>query len=104
MTSPGEFHSLIRRVDTAERNQSDLAKTITELVSEIDDLRKSLDELRLDRAVRTERDIRQTDRFDRIEKRLDGIAKLGWWVLTTFGALTMAAIANLLFGGLHVPP
>lgn len=104
MPDSTDLHALLRRLDTAERNHSDLSKTITSLVGEIDDLHKALDDLRLDRAVRTERDIRQTDRFDRIEKRLDGISKLGWWVLTTFGALTMAAVANLLFGGLHVAP
>jgi hypothetical protein len=98
-----DIHAMLRRLDTMERNQSDLAKSVTEMVSDLNELRRPIDDLRIDREVRKERDIRQTERFDRIEVRLDGISKLGWWVLTTFGALTMAAIANLLFGGPHAP-
>lgn len=98
-----EIAGLLRRLDAAERNGSDLAKTITRLVEELDEVRKPLDDLRLDRAVRAERDIRTTERFDRLEKKIDGVYRLGWWVLTTFGALTMAAVANLLYGGAHGP-
>ena len=89
---PDEFSQLLRRVDMTERNHTDLAKSVTALT-------ENLDELRIDRARREERDIRVTERFDRIEKRLDGIYKLGWWVLGAFGASAIALIVNFVFRG-----
>lgn len=106
-----------------ERNSSDLAKTITKLIEEMDVMRTAIGEVRVDRAVRAERDIRINDRFDGINvrfdqlikasseqnagltKRVDAVYGLGKWVLGAFGALVLALVSNFLFrGGFHVLP
>lgn len=100
---PEEFQVLLRRLDTTERNNADLAKSVSAIVDELSEIQKPLDELRLDRAARVERDIRHTEHFARIEKRLDAITKLGWWVLTAFGTSAIALVMNFVAkGGLIV--
>lgn len=118
-----EIGAILRRLDVMERNQSDLAKTITKLIEEIDTMRVALEDTRVDRAVRAERDIRINDRFDQINlkfdqisrstnerfdqivKRIDAVYGLGRWVLGAFGALVLALVSNFLFrGGFNVLP
>lgn len=53
-------------------------------------------------AVREERDKYIAQRFDRVEKRLDGIASLGKWVLGAIGSSFVAALVGFIVaGGLH---
>ena len=118
-----EIGAILRRLDVMERNHSDLAKTITKLIEEMDTMRVALEDTRVDRAVRAERDIRINDRFDQINLKFDQIAKstnerfdqivkridavygLGRWVLGAFGALVLALITNFMFrGGFNVLP
>lgn len=112
-----ETNSILRRLDTMERNSSDLAKTITKLIDEMDVMRVALEDTRVDRAVRAERDIRINDRFDQvngkfdqvirsnserfdqINKKIDAVYGLGRWVLGAFGALVVALVSNFLFRG-----
>lgn len=117
MVEGNELHSILRRLDVMERNHSDLAKTITKLIEEIDLMKRVLEEGRIDRAVRAERDIRINDRFDsinlkfdqlnrafneqltHISKRVDSVYGLGRWLLGAFGALLIALVSNFLFRG-----
>ena len=94
---------IVRRVDTVERNQSDLARSITEIVGELGEMRKPLDELRVDRAVRQERDKNLNERLDRIEASIAAVYSLGKWLLATFGAVLIVAVASFIVkGGLNV--
>lgn len=88
---------LARRLDMLERNVSDHAKTITAVVHDVS-------ELKTKNAVDDERERSRDEWRSRTEKRLDGIYRLGWWVLTTFGAILVAMVAQFVFrGGLVVP-
>lgn len=87
------------RLASTERNQSDLARTITELVGNLGETQHDVSRLLTDAAVNVEREKARDEWRGRTEKKLDGIYKLGWWVLATFGSLTMAALASLLYGG-----
>lgn len=94
---------IVRRVDTVERNQSDLARSITEIVGELGEMRKPLDELRVDRAVRQERDKNLNERLDRIEASIAAVYSLGKWLLGTIGAVVVAAaVTFMLNGGFNV--
>ncbi len=105
MAPSNEMNTLQRRVDTLERNQSDQSKTLTELINEIGELTKIIQTLTTAREVDKVRAQSRNERFDRIEKRLDSISRLGWWILATFGSLVIAAISNLILspGGINVP-
>jgi hypothetical protein len=58
-----------------------------------------LAEIKTERAVAKERAITVQERFDRLEKKIDGIYSLGKWVLGAFGASFVALLANFLFKG-----
>lgn len=95
---PDEMSALLRRLDAIERNQSDAARTATAIVEEIHGIK-------IDREVRKERDLRLNERLDRIEERLDGVYKIGWWFLAIFGAAFIALVANFTFrGGFNALP
>jgi uncharacterized protein Yka (UPF0111/DUF47 family) len=96
---PDEMGQLLRRMDMTERNQTDLAKSVTELTEEIGELQKPLRQLETDREVRKERDKHLNERLDRIEVSIDRIYRLGWWVLAAFGASAVALVANFAFRG-----
>lgn len=89
---PADVQSLFRRLDTIERNQSDAAKTSTAIIEEIHGVRT-------DRAVRAERELRLNERLERIEERIDGVYKIGWWFLALFGAAFISLLANFTFRG-----
>lgn len=94
---PDELSAVIRRLDVIERNQSDAARTTTVLIEEIHGVKT-------DREVRKERDARNNERLERIEERIDGIYKIGWWFLAVFGAAFIALVANFTFrGGFNAP-
>lgn len=95
---PDDIHALLRRLDAIERNQTDAAKTSTVLIEEIHGVKT-------DREVRKERDVRLNDRLERIEERIDGVYKIGWWFLAIFGAAFVALVANFTFrGGFNALP
>lgn len=94
-----EISQILRRLDGVESNQTLLAKSHTEFVQDLGEIRKPLDELRTDREVRKERDKNLNERLDRIEEGQRGIYRLGWWVLATFGASAIALIVNFAFSG-----
>lgn len=87
------------RLATTERNQSDLAKSISEIVGSLSDTRDDVARLKTAEAVNIAREEAHAEWRKRTEAKLDGIYRLGWWVLTTFGSLTLAALASLLYGG-----
>jgi hypothetical protein len=94
--SPDSQHQNVvpfeQRLNYAERDIRDHSKTITEH-------NRELAAIITERAVNVERDIRVNERFDRIEKAINGVYKLGWWILAAFGGLLIALIANFLFKG-----
>jgi hypothetical protein len=90
---------LHRRLDMTERNQSDLARTVTGIVQEIAGLQEDVHRLKTNEEINKVREESRDEWRKRTESKLDGIYRLGWWVLTTFGGLTLAALANILFGG-----
>lgn len=87
------------RLASTERNQSDLAKSITVIVETQQDTDKRVSRLEINEEVNKAHEEARDEWRKRTEVKLDGIYRLGWWVLTTFGGLTMAALANLLYGG-----
>jgi hypothetical protein len=95
---------MARRLDGMDRNLSDLARSVTHLVQDIDKSKNVLDELRVDRALRVERDLRIAEQFTEVKAKINGIYKLGWWVLATFGAALIMLMVNFaLRGGPLVP-
>ena len=100
---PDEINQIVRRLDTVERNTTDLAKSVTNITEELSDLSKPLRELEVDREVHKERDKNLYSRLDQIETSIENVHNLGWWVLGTFGASAIALIANFMFkGGFYV--
>ena len=71
------------RLASTERNQSDLARTITELVGSLGETQHDVSRLLTDAAVNVERENARDEWRGRTEKKLDGIYKLGWWVLAS---------------------
>jgi predicted nuclease with TOPRIM domain len=67
MVARNDMDAFRERLAVTERNQSDLAKSITEIISEVNELRKPLEELRTDREVRKERDTHLNARLERME-------------------------------------
>lgn len=114
------MEELRRRVDVSERNQSDLARTITGIVNDIQEFRKPLDELKTDREVRKEREKHLNERLDRMEKTFEeGIKELKadmntrWsklqkplWAAASalIGGIVLAVWQFVLRGGLNVGP
>jgi hypothetical protein len=109
--SNNDIHALLRRLDGVERNHTLLSSSYTNMIDELDDMRKLVDELRLDRAARVERDKRLDDRFmevykglERLETSIKGMYKLGWWVLAAFGSSAVALFTNFALGGGFIAP
>ncbi len=99
MVARNEMDAIRERLATTERNQSDLAKSVTALVEGQQDTDKRVAKLETNEEVNKAREEARDEWRRRTETKLDGIYRLGWWVLTTFGSLTMAALASLLYGG-----
>jgi len=113
---PEEMSQLLRRLDTTERNQADLARSVTALTDRLEEVGKVVDELRLDRARREERDLRMNERFDRIEKSIEKgfedvdelfktLKKPFWIAAGTFITSLAGAFAVFVIrGGLNISP
>jgi DNA repair ATPase RecN len=99
MVARNEMDAIRERLATTERNQSDLAKTVTEVVNHLNETRDDVAALKTNEAVNVAYEKARDEWRQRTEKKLDGIYSLGWWVLATFGSLTVAAVANILYGG-----
>lgn len=109
-----------RRMDVTERNQTDLARTITNLVNDVHEMRKPLDELKTDREVRKEREKNLNERLDRMEdafsKGIDdlktdmnsrwGKLQMPLWAAASalIGCVVVAVWQFIVRGGLHVGP
>lgn len=94
-----DMDEIRRRVDVIERNQSDQAKSITVLVENQERSDKRVEQLERSELEDRVREEARDEWRKRTELKLDGIYRIGWWVLATFGSLTLAALANLLYGG-----
>jgi hypothetical protein len=90
----------MERIENAERDLCDHAKTISAYGDKINSLSKAVDELMLDRAVRTERDINLNGRLDRIETGLGNVYNLGKWLLIAIcSAFVTAGVTFIINGG-----
>ena len=86
----------MERLELVERDLQSHAKTITELTNRMVDYEK-------DQAVKEVEDEFLEKRIEANEKKLDAVYRLGWWTLTTFGAVFIAAAANFVArGGLNL--
>lgn len=80
------------RHDLLERDVREHAIIITELTKRLNDYDKAF-------AVMEVEDEFREKRLDAIEQNAKGVHRLGWWVLTTFGATFIAAAANFIARG-----
>jgi hypothetical protein len=115
---PDEMSQLLRRMDMAERNMSDAAKTSTEIIEAQREMREELGDVKTDRAVRAERDKNLHERLERMEKTIEAGLKAVkedidgrfnrlrtplWAAALAFISALIAAIANFIIkGGLSV--
>lgn len=96
---PDETQAMLRRLDTIERNQTDQAGTLTAEAHAIDGLEKADRAAEIERVRREGKDAALELRLGAIEQRINGIYRLGFWVLTAFGTSTVALLVNFLFKG-----
>jgi len=104
---PVEQHSNVipfeQRLSLTERDVQSHARTLTAHNDQIA-------AINTERAVNVERDKNLNERLDRIDRALlesknetarqiNGIYKLGWWVLAAFGSAFCALLANFMFKG-----
>jgi hypothetical protein len=80
------------RLDLVERDVQSHARTITELT-------KALAEVDKKEAVRDLRDEHLDEHLESIGARIDGIYRLGWWILAAFGTSAVGLMANFIFRG-----
>ncbi|MBN9033316.1 MAG: hypothetical protein BGO05_05555 [Rhizobiales bacterium 63-7] len=84
------------RTDLIERDLQSHAKTITEFTTSIAELKKEV----AIKGVRDElKDEYLEERLGKIEERLNGINRLGWWILAAFGGTFITVLANFIFKG-----
>jgi hypothetical protein len=84
------------RLDLHERDLQAHARSITEITNVISGIQR-------DKAVQEVKDEHLQERLDGIEGTVKAIYKLGWWILSTFGAVLIATITSLVKGGLVGP-
>lgn len=101
------------RLQLLERDVLSHAKSLSELVVHIADIKTTTDALLIDKAVREEADRNLDARLRRIEesierqtasfeRKLGSIFKVGVWFCTVFGGAIIVAFVNfLLKGGLN---
>lgn len=82
---------------------SNHAQAIGVLVEDHRAFKNDLAQLQVDKARRDERGLALIERLERIEKSIDSVYRVGWWLLAAFGSSSIALIANFaLKGGLIV--
>ena len=115
---PDELSQLMRRMDMAERNMSDVAKTATGLIQAQQEMREDLGDVKTDRAVRAERDKNLHERLERMERKIElgleavkedmdarfaRLTKPLWAAALAFITVLMGAIVTFIVrGGLNV--
>lgn len=100
-----DIPAMLRRLDATERNQSDFAKTMTEVIGEMQILRRLMDEFKTERAVRLVEDKHLAERLDRIEVSIKAVHSLGRYVLFAFfGSLIATTATFIVNGGLRIAP
>ncbi len=84
------------RQDLMQRDLEAHAKTISEFTTSIAEIKKEI-------AIREVEDDLNKEflekRLTAIEKRLDRINNLGWWLLAAFGGSFITLLANFVFKG-----
>jgi hypothetical protein len=83
----------------AERNNVDLARSVTALTEDLGQIHKPIHELHTDREVRKERDTNLNQRLDRIEKSIDAVYGLGKWVLAAISMVLLTAGVTFIVNG-----
>jgi hypothetical protein len=87
------------RLAAVERDLRDHARIITEMTTSFAETRRLVSELDKREALRSAEEKHVDERFDRIEVKVDGIYRLGWWILAAFGSSALALILNFAFKG-----
>lgn len=82
-----------------ERDVMEQSRRITELTMALQTLKSVVDDLVTQAKIKAVEDKYIDERFDRVEKRLDGITSLGRWILGAFGSTFIAALAAFVAGG-----
>lgn len=82
-----------------ERDVMSQAQQIASIMTVLTQIQGVLSDLVTKEKVREVEDKHIDERFDRVEKRLDGITSLGRWILGAFGSTFVAAIAAFVAGG-----
>lgn len=96
---PERIDQLVRDLENQAKSISAIVLDQREMKDQIGDQSKALVGIDKLMAVRAERDKHIDERFDRIERSIGGVYKLGWWILTAFGAVAIALVANFAFRG-----
>ena len=120
MVVRNDIEDLRARLATTEHNQSDFAKSLTEIVNVVGEMRKPLDELKTDREVRKERETHNNARLDRMDDtftremdKLSSEMNARWSKLQTplwagasalIGAIVITLWQFVIKGGLNVGP
>lgn len=81
-----------QRFNFVERDVRSHAKTLTAH-------NEALNKYERDLIRHEEREKRNDERLQRIEESIKSFHKLGWWILSAFGASFIALLANFLFRG-----
>lgn len=87
------------RLMMLERNQSDLGKSISEIVQDQRGVKSEVAGLHQVNAVREAEDRHLDDRLDRIEKSLAAVYGLGRWLLAAIGSVLVVAIVGFVLKG-----
>jgi len=86
-------------LSSIERDVMTQSNQIAQMIVNMTQMQAVLNDLVIKEKVREVEDTHIDERFDRVEKRLDGITSLGRWILGAFGSTFIAAIAAFIAGG-----
>lgn len=87
------------RLAAVERDVRDHARIITEMTAASAETRRLVSDLDKREALRSAEEKHVDERFDRIEVKVDGVYRLGWWILAAFGSSALALVINFAFKG-----
>lgn len=88
-----------------ERNLSDQAKSITEVITDQREIRGDVSDLKRANDIRDVEDRHLDERLDRIEEQIKAVYGLGKWLLGAIGSVVVVAVVGfMLKGGLLGKP
>lgn len=97
MTPPVNETEQIRR-EVARHGES-ISAIVTDAGKTKDALQTLTNSIESERKVRLVEDRHLNERLDDIEGSIGTLNKIGWWILATFGASFIMALASFVYGG-----